>query len=477
MSTTARSRSWTPGGRCSSMPSSSPRSADTCSANCRACCRWATTREACPRRRTSSRAGGATCPRICATCSGEAKGRVEQGLLRRWLEEPVPPGASRLAPSGDQSPGATVVRAERCLRRRSGPAVLRPEPLGDHLGDLGPAGPVPEPPDVPADRLGQAQPALDGSSRGRSGLVRPGPVEREMLAGAARPAPLEAESLHLVLLGRRPGRHLSRTDLGAWSVMNLHARPLLGRRRPGQRHRAASRLARHLDPPAAKVVCDLELDRRVFDATNLVDHRGEPRRPPAGVAAEDCLDRLSLTLVGTLVDEEPHGGLGLPGPDVSLEGPDRHDVEPVEAHIPVIPRANMPRQDAVALPLVGRLRECASAWDAASADVEPVAGDTPGWDLGHRSSSVVVCAVDPLTAPAKKSTLRTSRPWGAYSNSAGPRSRPSRSAIRAWPIGRRWRPSRTRRPPRRGETTCEARAWTLPAWRTARSEERRVGKE
>src|SRR5437870_13818394 len=46
--------------------------------------------------------------------------------------------------------------------------------------------------------------------------------------------------------------------------------------------------------------------------------------------------------------------------------------------------ADVPGEDPVALVLVGRLRERAPARHAASAHVEPIAADSPGWDLGHR---------------------------------------------------------------------------------------------
>jgi hypothetical protein len=98
----------------------------------------------------------------------------------------------------------------------------------------------------------------------------------------------------------------------------------------------------HLKPNAstssslavAQVVVDLELDRRELDAAHVVDQLGERRGPSARLPAEDRLERLTLGLVGALVDEEPHRRLGLGGPDISLERADRDGVQAIERYVP-----------------------------------------------------------------------------------------------------------------------------------------------
>src|SRR5215207_7794294 len=217
----------------------------------------------------------------------------------------------------------------------------------------------------------------------RSRFVRPGPVKREVLAGAAGPTPLEAECLHLILVRGGPGGDLPRANLGAGGVVDLDACSLRARR-PDQRVSTAPCLSGHLHAPVGEVVGDLELDRGVLDPSYFVDQLGEAGGPSARLSTKDRLERRALVLIRSLVDEEPHRGLRLTGPDIALERADRDDVQVIESHVAVAPLANMPGQDAVALPLVGCLSEGAAAWHPASANVEPIASESPVWSLGHR---------------------------------------------------------------------------------------------
>ena len=110
-----------------------------------------------------------------------------------------------------------------------------------------------------------------------------------------------------------------------------------------------------------------------------------PGQPPAWPPKIIC-NASRWALVGTLVDEHPERHARLAGPDVPLEGAERDNVQPVEYDVAVPPLVDMPGEDALAVALTGRLGERARARDRAFADVEPVAGQRPLRDLGHRPS-------------------------------------------------------------------------------------------
>src|SRR5205807_8803333 len=105
------------------------------------------------------------------------------------------------------------------------------------------------------------------------GLVGPGPDEREVLAGSARPAPLEAEALHVVRRGGAPGGDLPGADLGAGGVVQLHTRTL-GSRGPCERLGGTTGLPRDVDAPVREVVRNFDLDRRELDPAHVADQVG-----------------------------------------------------------------------------------------------------------------------------------------------------------------------------------------------------------
>src|SRR5215207_3458209 len=106
---------------------------------------------------------------------------------------------------------------------------------------------------------------------------------------------------------------------------------------------------------------------------------------PAGQPPEDRLECLALAVVGALVHEEPHGRIGrFAGPDVPVEPTDPDDVQPVERNLAVASFADVPGEDAVASSLVRWLGERTAAGHPAPAEVEPVANESPAWNLGHR---------------------------------------------------------------------------------------------
>src|SRR5207245_11021774 len=108
--------------------------------------------------------------------------------------------------------------------------------------------------------------------RGRrhSSVVRAAPVEREVLARATVPFPLEAEAFRPVGGRDAPGGGLAGTDLGSRRVVNLD--PLaLGCRRACERLRPRGDLPREGGAPIGELFGDPELDRDHLDPGNLAD--------------------------------------------------------------------------------------------------------------------------------------------------------------------------------------------------------------
>src|SRR6185369_10613664 len=82
-----------------------------------------------------------------------------------------------------------------------------------------------------------------------------------------------------------------------------------------------------------------------------------------------------------------HRRLRFSFPDISLEGAECHHAETVQAHVAIVPLADMPCQDAFAVATGRRLGESARTGDTAVTRVEPVTQDAPLWNLCHFSSS------------------------------------------------------------------------------------------
>src|SRR5262249_18570542 len=148
------------------------------------------------------------------------------------------------------------------------------------------------------------------------------------------------------------------------------------------------RLAGNLGRPVGEVVGDLERDRDVLDPADLADRAGELPGPAPSLTAEDRLQRLALALVGALVHVDADRRLRLARPDVALERAQRHHVQSVQAHVAVAPLADVPGDDALAVALARSLGERAGTRNRAIANVEPVSGDVPLWNVRHDASQV-----------------------------------------------------------------------------------------
>src|SRR5579884_162547 len=223
-----------------------------------------------------------------------------------------------------------------------------------------------------------------------------------MLAGSPAPLELEAERLRSVFRRHSPGRYSTGADLTAGRVQRLHSLPGQGRR-ASQRLPACRHSARDLRPPVGQVAGNLELDRDVLDPTELAEHGGELPGPATGLAAEDRLQRLALPLIGALVDEQAHRHLGA-GPDVALEVAHPDQAQAVQPHIAVLPLADVPSEDSLAVAVARRLGKGARARDVALADIEPVAPGIPPRNFGHGRSLLLGCA---LTCPGRAGRART----------------------------------------------------------------------
>src|SRR5579884_424518 len=139
-----------------------------------------------------------------------------------------------------------------------------------------------------------------------------------MLARPAAPLPLETKAIHLVRRSPTPRGNRARPCLGTRRVYRLYALS-------GRSHRPAQCLSLGNDPsgdfgsPVCQIIRNLELYGYKLDSTHLPYKPGKDRREPASLATPDHLQCLALPLVGPLINEEPHFGLGFSIPNIPLE--------------------------------------------------------------------------------------------------------------------------------------------------------------
>src|SRR5262245_15426302 len=133
------------------------------------------------------------------------------------------------------------------------------------------------------------------------------PVERNVLARVRRPLELVAECIHAADGGLAPRDELwPRPRLAARGVHELRilARPA---GRPGQGLRPRPDLPGDLRSPVRAVWRDLERDAGALYSANLTalgKQRGDLGGKSADAAPENERQRLGLTFVGALIDEE-----------------------------------------------------------------------------------------------------------------------------------------------------------------------------
>jgi hypothetical protein len=105
------------------------------------------------------------------------------------------------------------------------------------------------------------------------------------------------------------------------------------------------------------------------------------------------LDRLSLPIVGALVNDEPKFGTHVRIPDVALEVADPDHIEAAQVDVSVVALPEPPDDDPLAVTLGRRPPKRARTRNRALAEVDEVALETPF--LGHRYLSR--STVDPFS--------------------------------------------------------------------------------
>ena len=143
---------------------------------------------------------------------------------------------------------------------------------------------------------------------------------------------------------------------------------------------------------------DLEADTRPLAAADLPalgEHPDDEHRESADLTTEDPGQHFGLAVVGALVDKDAGGSLGLARPQVALPSPDQDEARIVKTDVAVVALPDMPKQHRLADTVIRGLREGARACDGATAIVEPVSGDAPPWNLGHRKPPQLLVGLPP----------------------------------------------------------------------------------
>jgi hypothetical protein len=153
--------------------------------------------------------------------------------------------------------------------------------------------------------------------------------------------------------------------------------------RPSQGLRSPDDPVWDLGSPEGKIVRDFKGDGDEFDAPEFADQSGKLGRPPAGFTDKDPLQGLALLPVGFFIDKEAHRDRRVPSPYVALKGRKGEQIQIVQLDIAKMTLPDMPCQHALAGVIRWGLGELTGAGDVTTADVEPVAGQTPLRDRCH----------------------------------------------------------------------------------------------
>src|SRR5262249_12031068 len=207
-----------------------------------------------------------------------------------------------------------------------------------------------------------------------------------VLARIRGPLELVAERIHET--DRRPAPGYKLWTRPCLTARRVHELRILSWRagRPRQGLRPRLHLSDDLCSPVGAIWPHLERDPGALHSTNLPafgKHRAPQSGKPSGAASDNKLNRLGLTLVGTLVDEETGRTRGLPRPEVAFPSAHSDEAEAVEIDLAILATLDVPKEDRFAKAVVGRLRERAGARDGAGAVVEPVSRDVPGLACVH----------------------------------------------------------------------------------------------
>src|SRR5262249_55640482 len=157
----------------------------------------------------------------------------------------------------------------------------------------------------------KSRPLFSGAKAFRSGSP---PVERDVLARVGGPPERVAKGVDRADRRLAPGYELWAGP--CLTARRVHELWILSWQagRPGQGLRPRLDLSHDLRSPVGAVWRDLKRDPGALHSTNLPafgKHRAPQRGKPSDAASDNKLNRLGLTLVGTLVDEEAGRTLGL----------------------------------------------------------------------------------------------------------------------------------------------------------------------
>src|SRR5690242_6688532 len=135
----------------------------------------------------------------------------------------------------------------------------------------------------------------------------------------------------------------------------------------------------------------MEVDASELHPSYFSNKIRECPRPAANTSPKDHLQRVPLTLVGSLIDEDRHRRFRLSFPNVSRERAERHDAQSIQANVAVISGTDMPCEDTFAIAGRRRLSKGTGTGNTAIARVEPIASDMPTRNFSHNTSGCSGC--------------------------------------------------------------------------------------
>jgi hypothetical protein len=130
----------------------------------------------------------------------------------------------------------------------------------------------------------------------------------------------------------------------------------------------------------------MEVDASEFHAAYFADKIRKCPGPAADTSPKDYLQRVPLTLVGSLIDKDRHRRFGLSFPNVSRERAESHDAQSIQANITVVSCTDVPCEDTFTIAGCRRLGKGTGTGNTAVARIEPIASDMPTRNFGHNTS-------------------------------------------------------------------------------------------